>query len=248
MTDVQLLHKWMNEPRVAKFWGCAGPAEVQEKFLRDNLESKHSFPAIGLWDGKPFGYFEIYWVKEDTLGKILNAGEAKDWDRGVHVLVGEQEFRGAHRLNSWITSLVHWSLTVDYRTECLVLEPRIDNERYVLKTELTYGRTEKLTSVDSSNFLKTRVLRRRSKSPSRIRRRGTCASRERRSTDRAYDFMPIYDTIYLVIFSIRNIFKSMKLFEMFTTKSTPVRKNAANIDITLNIGDKVSTVDGNMPL
>lgn len=130
MTDLQLLHKWMNDPRVAKFWGCAGPVEVQEKFLRGNLESKHSFPAIGCWDGKPFGYMEVYWVKEDTLGSLLSAGEAKDWDRGFHVLVGEQEFRGAHRLSRWISALAHYCLLADMRTDSVVLEPRIDNERY----------------------------------------------------------------------------------------------------------------------
>ncbi|OBT74338.1 hypothetical protein VF21_06882 [Pseudogymnoascus sp. 05NY08] len=135
MTDVQLIHKWMNDPRVSKSWGCDGPIETQEKFLRGNLESKHSFPVIGCWNGRPFGYFELYWVKEDLLGRILNAGEAKDWDRGVHVVVGEQEFRGAHRLSRWISAFVHYALTADYRTECLVLEPRIDNERFIRQLE-----------------------------------------------------------------------------------------------------------------
>lgn len=129
MTDLELLHKWMNDPRVAKFWGCAGPVQVQEKFLRGNLEAKHSFPAIGCWDGKPFGYVEVYWVKEDILASLLSAGEAKDWDRGFHVLVGEQEFRGAHRLSRWINALAHYCLVADNRTESVVLEPRIDNER-----------------------------------------------------------------------------------------------------------------------
>ncbi|KFY00192.1 hypothetical protein O988_03450 [Pseudogymnoascus sp. VKM F-3808] len=135
MTDLQLIHKWMNDPRVAKSWGCDGPIEVQEKFLRGNLESKHSFPVIGCWNGRPFGYFELYWVKEDLLGRLLSAGEAKDWDRGVHVVVGEQEFRGAHRLSRWISAFVHYALTADYRTECLVLEPRIDNERFIKQLE-----------------------------------------------------------------------------------------------------------------
>ncbi len=139
MTDLQLLHKWMNDPRVIKFWGCAGPIEVQEKFLRGNLEAKHSFPAIGCWDGKPFGYVEVYWVKEDILGSLLSAGEVRDWDRGFHVLVGEQEFRGAHRLRRWITALAHYCLVSDIRTESVVLEPRIDNERYVTKCCLILG-------------------------------------------------------------------------------------------------------------
>lgn len=130
MTDLQLLHKWMNIPRVSNFWGEQGPQSHQEKFLQGNLTSKHSFPAIGLWDGKPFGYFEIYWVREDTLGKYLG-DSAGDYDRGVHVLVGEEEFRGIHRVKAWITSFAHWSFIQDYRTNAVVLEPRVDNERFI---------------------------------------------------------------------------------------------------------------------
>lgn len=120
----------MNESRVSNFWGVSGPTSIQEAFLKDSLESRHSFPAIGCWDGTPFGYFEIYWVKEDILGKHLNAGEANDFDRGVHVLVGEAKYRGQHRVVCWISALAHWALTADNRTNNVVLEPRIDNERY----------------------------------------------------------------------------------------------------------------------
>jgi RimJ/RimL family protein N-acetyltransferase len=132
MSDLQLLHKWMNNPRVSKFWGCAGPVSNQEAFLKSNLESRHSFPVIGCWDGKPFGYFEIYWVAEDILGRHLSSGEVEPWDRGVHVLVGEEEFRGKQRLRCWLTSLVNWAWCSDYRTNNFVLEPRVDNERYAL--------------------------------------------------------------------------------------------------------------------
>src|ERR1700743_2146487 len=67
-TDVEILHKWMNERRVSFFWGESGPHSHQEAFLKNALRSKHSIPLIGCWDGKPFGYFEVYWVKEDALG------------------------------------------------------------------------------------------------------------------------------------------------------------------------------------
>ncbi|KAF8856723.1 siderophore biosynthesis protein-like protein [Acephala macrosclerotiorum] len=130
LTDLQLLNKWMNDPRVSKFWGCSGPQSTQESFLKTNLTSKNSFPAIGLWDGKPFGYFEIYWVKEDILGKHLG-DRAGDYDRGVHVLVGENDFRGKQRVKAWITSLAHWAFMQDYRTNAVVLEPRVDNERFI---------------------------------------------------------------------------------------------------------------------
>ena len=128
--DVDCLHRWMNNSRVDHSWGEAGPKSHQEEFLRTGLKSRHSIPVIGCWDGKPFGYFEIYWVKEDRLGKCLG-GEVDDWDRGIHCLVGEQEFRGPHRVKVWLSSLVHHCWLADYRTRSVMVEPRVDNEKYV---------------------------------------------------------------------------------------------------------------------
>lgn len=127
MSDSEYLHKWMNDPRVSHFWGESGPQSHQEEFLQNGLKSKNSFPVIGCWDGKPFGYFEIYWVKEDNLGKYLPVVD--NYDRGFHCLVGEQEFRGAHRVKIWLSALVHYCWLADNRTERVMLEPRVDNEK-----------------------------------------------------------------------------------------------------------------------
>ncbi|OKP14251.1 hypothetical protein PENSUB_14 [Penicillium subrubescens] len=124
-SDLEMLHRWMNDPRVEAMWKEGGEREVQEKFLMKNLASRHSFPVIGCWDGKPFGYFEIYWVKEDPLGRLVNRVE--NYDRGIHVLVGEQEFRGPHRVAVWLSALVHHCFLSDMRTEAVYLEPRVDN-------------------------------------------------------------------------------------------------------------------------
>jgi len=120
----------MNQPRVSAAWGVQGPIEVQETFLAAALNDKHSFPVIGCWDGKPFGYFEIYWVKEDQLGRHLTGSDVNDWDRGIHVLVGEQEYRGPHRVRVWLSALVHYLLLADPRTQRVFLEPRVDNKKY----------------------------------------------------------------------------------------------------------------------
>lgn len=124
LSDTSLLQTWLSNPRVKAFWGG-----YTEGFLETALCSKHSFPAIGLWDGVPFGYFEIYWPKEDILGQRL-ANEINDWDRGLHVLVGEEWARG--RVPSWLTGLLHWCFCADFRTMNVLMEPRVDNERYVL--------------------------------------------------------------------------------------------------------------------
>lgn len=126
--DIELLHKWMNDPRVNHAYNEQGPESQQEEFLRKGLSSRHSIPVIGCFDGKPFGYFELYWVKEDRLGKYLG-GDVGDYDRGIHCLIGEQEFRGPHRVRVWLSGLVHYCWLADMRTETVMMEPRVDNEK-----------------------------------------------------------------------------------------------------------------------
>lgn len=135
LSDTSLLRAWLSNPRVSKFWGT-----FTDDFLPTACSSRHSFPVIGMWDGVPFGFFEIYWVKEDRLGNMLGSG-AGDFDRGLHVIIGEEWARG--RVPSWLSSLVHWCFTADYRTMSVVLEPRVDNERYVsLRSTLFYPKEE----------------------------------------------------------------------------------------------------------
>jgi N5-hydroxyornithine acetyltransferase len=129
-SDLDLLHKWMNDTRVNTAWGVAGPMTTQTRFLEESLSSRHSFPVYGCFDGKPFGYFEIYWVKEDKLGRLLG-GEVGNYTRGLHVLVGEDEFRGPHRVKAWLSALVHYCWLADMRTNQVLLEPRVDNTKQV---------------------------------------------------------------------------------------------------------------------
>jgi hypothetical protein len=124
MPDSALLESWHANPRVSNFWGEYSPSS-----LPTALRSRHSFPVIGLWDGVPFGYFELYWVKEDLLGRYAGSAVIDDWDRGCHVLIGEEWARG--RVQSWLTGLVHWMFCADYRTMSICLEPRVDNARFI---------------------------------------------------------------------------------------------------------------------
>ncbi|ROW00649.1 hypothetical protein VSDG_03207 [Cytospora chrysosperma] len=121
LCDIMLVQMWLSNPRVAKFWGGYVP-----NFLTNAMASRHSFPAIGMWDGVPFGYFELYWVKEDVLGRYANAD---DWDRGLHVFIGEEWARG--RVQAWLSSLVHWMFCADNRTMSICIEPRVDNQRFI---------------------------------------------------------------------------------------------------------------------
>ncbi|KAM5352724.1 hypothetical protein ACJ41O_005446 [Fusarium nematophilum] len=151
LSDTALLELWMVKPRVNEFWNDYSP-----QFLSNSLNQPNSFPVIGMWDGVPFGYFEIYWVKEDILGRHLGR-DSEDWDRGLHVLIGEEWARG--RVPIWLTGLVHWCFTSDYRTQNICLEPRVDNARFLQRLEFTGFSREKQISFPHKQSWYVRLRR-----------------------------------------------------------------------------------------
>ncbi|PLW14368.1 hypothetical protein PCASD_04682 [Puccinia coronata f. sp. avenae] len=101
--DLNLLHTWLNDPRVDEYWKDAGDREFHAKWLRERYEDKHVLPILGSYRGtnganqdviEPFAYYEIYWAAED---KIARAYTADPFDRGIHMLVGSSAHRGPHR-------------------------------------------------------------------------------------------------------------------------------------------------------
>ncbi|MGY6217058.1 GNAT family N-acetyltransferase [Methylolobus aquaticus] len=121
-------HRWMNDPRVASFWELAGTREEHQAYLGKVLADRHMHPVVGCFDGHPFGYFEIYWAKEDRIAPYY---AVDDYDRGIHMLVGEPAFRGPHRVAAWLPSLAHYLFLDDPRTRNVVAEPRADNAKMI---------------------------------------------------------------------------------------------------------------------
>lgn len=124
--DMDRLTVWMNDPRVAHFWEQAWSKEKLTEFVQERLSDDHIVPLIGEFNGQPFGYVEAYWVSEDRLSPYY---DVQPYDRGIHLLVGEQEFRGAQYFNCWMRAISHYLFIDDVRTQRIVLEPRADNER-----------------------------------------------------------------------------------------------------------------------
>lgn len=122
--DVERLHHWMNDPRVATIWGEEGDIDKHRAYLRGLLADPHILPLIVSFDGEDFGYFEVYWAKENRLGPFYEAGS---YDRGWHVLIGDDRFRGRHWVTAWLPSLMHYIFLDDSRTERIVGEPRADH-------------------------------------------------------------------------------------------------------------------------
>ncbi|MCE6075563.1 GNAT family N-acetyltransferase [Agrobacterium vitis] len=118
--DLPHFHRWMNDPRVAAIWEDNGTLSQHRNFLENRLSDPRTLPLIGTFDGVPFGYFELYWAKEDRLGPHY---DADSHDRGWHVAIGEDAFRGKPYVSAWLPSLMHYMFLADPRTRRIVGEP-----------------------------------------------------------------------------------------------------------------------------
>lgn len=126
--DLETFHVWHNNPRVSAFWELAGSKDMHREYLQKVTTDAHMHPVFGCFDGEPFGYFEIYWAKEDRIAPYY---DADDYDRGVHMLVGEERWRGPNRVAAWLPSLAHFMFLDDPRTRNVVAEPRADNAKMI---------------------------------------------------------------------------------------------------------------------
>lgn len=126
LNDLADLHRWMNQPRVDEFWHEAGDLAHHERYLTGMIADPHIIPLIARFEGRSFGYFEVYWAKEDIVGPFCAAG---DYDRGCHVIIGEEAYRGRSWFTAWLPSLLHFMFLDDPRTERIVQEPEASHSR-----------------------------------------------------------------------------------------------------------------------
>ncbi|MER5950005.1 GNAT family N-acetyltransferase [Streptomyces sp. NPDC001904] len=123
--DLVLISRWMNDPAVAAFWELAGPDEVTEHHLRPQVEGDgRSVPCLGVLDGKPMSYWEIYRADLDPLARHY---PARPHDTGVHLLIGGVAHRGRGLGTKLLTAVS--DLVLDHRPQCarVVAEPDLRN-------------------------------------------------------------------------------------------------------------------------
>jgi acetyl CoA:N6-hydroxylysine acetyl transferase len=122
-TDLELLHGWMNDPEVARFWGLAVPPSDLAAYLEGVRTSAHASPAIGCLDGVPMSYWELYRADLDPLARHY---AALPNDAGLHLLLNS-EHRGKG-LGATLIELVSSSaLAADARAMRVVAEPDVRN-------------------------------------------------------------------------------------------------------------------------
>ncbi|MHC8301031.1 GNAT family N-acetyltransferase [Pseudomonas sp. ZS1P83] len=126
--DLARFNCWQNSPRVASFWQEEGSLDQHREYLSKLEADPHTLTLIGCFDDQPFAYFEAYWAKEDRIAPFYDAG---DYDRGIHMLVGEESHRGPHKVASWLSALTHYLFLDDPRIQRVVAEPRADNAKMI---------------------------------------------------------------------------------------------------------------------
>ncbi len=131
--DLPLVHRWLNDPRVDTFWNEAGDIDKHRQYLSRIMSDPHMVPLIGSFGDQPFGYFELYWAKENRIAPFY---EAADYDRGWHVIVGEHGFRGRRFITAWLPSLMHYMFLDDCRTERIVGEPAATHSQQLRNLDL----------------------------------------------------------------------------------------------------------------
>ncbi|MFF4500476.1 GNAT family N-acetyltransferase [Streptomyces sp. NPDC001401] len=123
--DLPLISRWMNDPAVAEFWELAGPATVTEGHLRAQLSGDgRSVPCLGVLEGTPMSYWEIYRADLDPLARHY---PARPHDTGIHLLIGGVADRG-RKLGSTLLRAAA-DLALDRRPACarVIAEPDLRN-------------------------------------------------------------------------------------------------------------------------
>lgn len=126
--DLERFNRWQNSARVAAFWQEEGDLTKHRRYLEELAVDPRVLTLIGCFDDQPFAYYEAYWAKEDRIAPFF---EVDDYDRGIHMLVGEESHRGPHKVASWLNALTHYLFLDDPRTQRVVAEPRADNARMI---------------------------------------------------------------------------------------------------------------------
>ncbi|MFC1414820.1 GNAT family N-acetyltransferase [Streptacidiphilus sp. N1-12] len=123
--DLAQVTAWMNDPVVAAFWDLAGPAELTEHHLAQQLDGDgRSVPCLGLLDGTPMSYWELYRADLDPIARHY---PALPHDTGVHLLLGPPECRGRGIGPVLLRAVAQRVLTERHVTRRVVAEPDVRN-------------------------------------------------------------------------------------------------------------------------
>ncbi|MFI0820307.1 GNAT family N-acetyltransferase [Streptomyces sp. NPDC021098] len=123
--DLRLIARWMNDPAVAAFWELDGPDDLTASHLGGQLDGDgRSVPCLGVLDGVPMSYWEVYRADLDPLARHY---PARPHDTGIHLLIGRVSDRGQGLGTTLLRAAA--DLVLEHRPSCarVVAEPDLRN-------------------------------------------------------------------------------------------------------------------------
>lgn len=123
--DLAMIADWMNDPAVAAYWELNGDHVRTHRHVEAQLAGDgRSVPCLGVLDGVPMSYWEIYRADLDPLARYV---PVRPHDTGLHLLLGPSSCRG-RRLGTALLRAVA-GLVLDHRPACrrVLAEPDLRN-------------------------------------------------------------------------------------------------------------------------
>lgn len=123
--DLPLLTRWMNDPAVARYWELEGDDQRTHAHVTKQLAGDgRSVPCLGVLDGVPVSYWEIYRADLDPLARYF---PVRPHDTGLHLLFGPPPCRGKGLGTTLLRAVA--GLVLDHRPACrrVLAEPDLHN-------------------------------------------------------------------------------------------------------------------------
>ncbi|WP_412463203.1 GNAT family N-acetyltransferase [Halobacteriovorax sp. RT-2-6] len=160
--DLEKFHEWHNKKYVYEFWEMNKSIEELRAYVQGLKDSPYQLPMIVDIDGEQAGYFEVYWGFDDRIAPYCDASL---YDRGIHILIGEEKFLGTRAVFDSIFHLTKFLFEDDERTQKVWGEPRVDNKKVLTLARLLPGwehrgvfdfphKTSNLLEADRTRFLR----------------------------------------------------------------------------------------------
>lgn len=122
--DLPILHGWMNDPEVARWWELAGDVEVTGNHLAAQSRLTHATAYVGCLDDQPVSYWELYRADLDPLARHYTA---RPHDVGIHLLIGPATHRGQGLGSLLLLVVSELILRAAPDTQRVIAEPDVRN-------------------------------------------------------------------------------------------------------------------------
>lgn len=123
--DLDLIHRWMNEPHVAAYWNQAWTRERWSEHLAAQLAGVESRPFLIDHEGQPVAYVELYRAARHAVAAHY---DAELHDLGVHIAIGEVALTGRGLARAICGSLIEAILGMEAACRRIIAEPDVRND------------------------------------------------------------------------------------------------------------------------